>query len=201
MIILLNGTSSSGKTTIAKIMQEKYSGILLLYGVDSVVQNAFPPKCDFPPFNEQAIKVIVHEEDNKPVAKLIVSPYMYPVYEAAVYFYKILSQNGYDIIVDEVLFDKNRIRPYFELLRGEKVYFVGVKPDKEVAVEREIARRDRFRGFAAGLYDEVYNPIFTYDILLDTGKLTPEESAQKVLERVAQDKNPKGFIASAKNWL
>jgi chloramphenicol 3-O-phosphotransferase len=57
MIILLNGTSSSGKTTIARVLQEKYPGVLLLYGVDTMVQNAFPAKCDLPPFNEQAIKV------------------------------------------------------------------------------------------------------------------------------------------------
>jgi chloramphenicol 3-O-phosphotransferase len=42
MIILLNGTSSSGKTTIARIMQEKYDGILLLYGIDTMVQNSIP---------------------------------------------------------------------------------------------------------------------------------------------------------------
>jgi chloramphenicol 3-O phosphotransferase len=200
MIILLNGTSSSGKTTIAKIMQEKYPGILLLYGVDNVVQSAFPLKCDYPPFNEQAIKVTINKVNDQPVAKLIVSPFMYPVYKTAVCFYKMLSRQGYDIIVDEVLFDETRVSQYFELLFGETVYFVGVKPEKKVAVEREIARKDRFRGFAAGLYDQVYNPIFNYDILLDTGQLTPEESAARILEYVAGDSNPQGFITSAQRW-
>lgn len=46
MIILLNGTSSAGKTTIARSMQARHDGILLLYGVDAMVQLAFPAKCD-----------------------------------------------------------------------------------------------------------------------------------------------------------
>jgi chloramphenicol 3-O phosphotransferase len=200
MIIILNGTSSSGKTTIAKIIQGKYSGILLLYGVDTVVQNAFPLKCDYPPFNEQAIKVTINKVNDQPIAKLVVSPFMYPVYKTAVYFYKMLSEQGYNLIIDEVLFDDIRVSQYFELLSKETVYFVGIKPGKEVAVEREIARKDRVRGFAAGLYDEVYNPIFNYDILLDTGQLTPEESAARILEYVAGDSNPQGFITSAQRW-
>jgi chloramphenicol 3-O phosphotransferase len=201
MIILLNGTSSSGKTTIAKAMQEKYHNILLLYGVDSIVQNAFPMKCDYPPFDEHAIKVVVDNVDNEPFARLTVSPFMYPVYKAGVYFYKMLSQKGYDIIIDEVLFDENRISPYFEILNTEKVYFIAIKPSKQVAVKREIARKDRFRGFAAGLYEEVYNPLFIYDLIVDSGESTPEESADKILDYLEKIKTPQAFTCSAEKWF
>ena len=40
MIILLNGTSSAGKTSLARALQAGYGGVLLLYGVDSMVQGA-----------------------------------------------------------------------------------------------------------------------------------------------------------------
>jgi chloramphenicol 3-O phosphotransferase len=201
MIILLNGTSSAGKTTIAKILQEKYQGVLLLYGVDSMVQNAFPAKCDYPPFDEQAIKLSVNETGGQPLAKLIVSPYMYPVYEAAVRFYKMLSAQGYAIIIDELLFDENRVTPYFEILSGETVYFIGIKPDKEVVIRRENERGDRLPGLAAGLYNEVYNPLFTYDLLLDSGKLTPDEAADLILRCLEQDEKPRGFSDSGRRWL
>jgi chloramphenicol 3-O phosphotransferase len=201
MIILLNGTSSSGKTTIARIMQEKYDGILLLYGVDTMVQLAFPAKCDFPPYNEQAIKMADTGTDGHPNLKLIVSPYMYPVYSSAIHFYKILSEQGYDIIIDELLFDDNRIKPYFEILKGEKVYFIGIKPQKEVVIKREKERGDRMPGLAAGLYDDVYNPEFKYDLLIDSGKMTPEESADSILDFVKNNTNPQGFSLSAKYWV
>ncbi len=45
-----------------------------------------------------------------------------------------------------------------------------------------------------------FNPLFTYDLLLDSGRLTPEESADKVLNCLAQNKNPQGFIVSAQSW-
>jgi len=55
-IILLNGTSSSGKITVAKKLQERYEGVLLLYGIDTLVQTVFPEKCDYPPYEEQTIR-------------------------------------------------------------------------------------------------------------------------------------------------
>ena len=200
MIILLNGTSSAGKTTIARILQEKFDGVLLLYGVDGMVQTAFPAKCDFPPYNEKAAKVSVTEIAGQPHARLTLSPYMYPVYQAAVHFYKRLSAQGYSLIVDEVLFDEKRISPFFEILADETVYFIGIKPDKDVVLRREKERGDRLEGLAVGLYDEVYNPRFSYDLLLDTGKLAPAESVERILRLLETEKKPQGFIRSAKNW-
>lgn len=200
MIILLNGTSSSGKTTIAKQLQEKYQGVLLLYGLDTMVQTAFPEKCDYPPYDEQAIQVATSEKEGHQIIRLKVSPYMYPVYQTAVKFYKMLSEQGYEIIVDEVLFDKKRITPFFEILSDEKVYFIGVKPAKDVVIRREQERGDRLVGLAAGLYDEVYNPLFTYDITLDTGAVSPEEAADRIIQYVRQNPDPQGFIISKKAW-
>lgn len=200
MIILLNGTSSSGKTTIARILQEKSEEVLLLYGIDTLVQTAFPAKCDYPPYDEKAIKVTFREIDGQPHATLTVMPYMYPVYQTAVQFYQKLSELGYTLIVDEVLFDAVRITQCFEILSSETVYFIGIRPEKEVVVRREKERGDRVPGLAAGLYDEVYNPHFTYDLTLDTGALTPEESAQKILDYISQNQKPQGFLISVRAW-
>jgi len=201
MIILLNGTSSSGKTSIAKELQKIYNGVLLLYGVDMLVQTAFPEKCDFPPFDEKGMKVIMHKKDNQPHAEIIISQYMYPVYETAVKFYKSLSGQGYNLIVDEVLFDENRIKPYFDILAEETVYFIGIKPEKKIAVEWEKKRGDRLVGLAAGLYNRVYDSRFVYDLVIDTGKIAPNKSANKILTFIEENKKPEGFICSTKNWI
>jgi chloramphenicol 3-O phosphotransferase len=200
MIILLNGTSSAGKTTIGKIMQDNCEEILLLYGVDIMVQLAFPEKCDNPPLNEKAIKLIEKEVDGEKKVELVVSSYMHPVYRAAVEFYRMLSNKGYNIIVDEVLFDEKRVGFYFDILSDELVYFIGIKPDKKEVIRREETRGDRIIGLAGGLYDEVYNPLFTYDLELDTGKISPDEAAMKILELVNSNKEPSGFKATARNW-
>ncbi len=173
---------------------------MLLYGVDTMVQTVFPAKCDFPPFDEQAIKLIIKEEDGRPQARLVVSSYMYPVYETAIRFYKMLSELGYNLIIDEVLFNANRVTPYFEILAAETVYFIGIKPEKEVVVRRERERGDRVPGLAEGLYDEVYNPHFIYDLVLDTGKLTPDESAELISDFMERNESPQGFLDSANAW-
>ena len=201
MIILLNGTSSSGKTTVAKILQEKYEGVLLLYGIDTLVQTAFPEKCDYPPYDEQAIKATFREVDGHPHATLTVMPYIYPVYRAAVEFCRNLSERGYALIVDEVLFDAGRVTQYFEVLNRENVYFIGIKPERDVVVQREKDRGDRVPGLAAGLYDAVYHPLFSYDLTLNTGVLTPEEAADKILAYIAQNDSPQGFARSARDWM
>lgn len=200
MIILLNGTSSAGKTTLALALQQRYNGILLRYGVDCLVQGAFPEKCDAHPWNEHAIRLDLSERDGSPVATLRVSPYMYPVYRSAVQFYRSLSMLGYHLIVDELLFDNQRVTPYFDLLADQTVYFIGVKPDREVVVQRERSRGDRIPGLAAGLYDEVYHPLFSYDLSLDTGRLTADQAADQLLAYLAHERQPKAFEASAQRW-
>jgi chloramphenicol 3-O phosphotransferase len=200
MIILLNGTSSSGKTTVAKKLQERYEEVLLLYGIDSLVQTAFPEKCDYAPYDEQTIRATFREVDGQPHTTLEIMLYTIPVYRTAVEFCRRLSELGYDLIVDEVLFDTRRITQYFAILSGETVYFIGIKPEKEVVVRREHERGDRMPGLAAGLYDEVYNPLFSYDLTLDTGILTPEESADRILDYISQNEHPQGFIRSARAW-
>ena len=67
-------------------------------------------------------------------------------------------------------------------------------------LRREKERGDRLEGLAVGLYDEVYNPRFSYDLLLDTGKLAPAESVERILRLLETEKKPQGFIRSAKNW-
>ena len=201
MIILLNGTSSAGKTTLARSLQDRYSGVLLLYGVDTMVQGAFPEKCDLPPWNEQAIRVEMTELEGVPHVRLDVSSYMIPVYRSAVAFYRKLSAQGYNVIVDEVLFDPRRVRAYFELLASETVYFIGVKPDKSVVIERERARGDRLPGLAAGLYDEVYDPCYEYDLTIDTGHLSPDAAADTVLKYLQRTPDPAGFRRSGQRWL
>lgn len=200
MIILLNGTSSAGKTTLARQLQQRYDGVMLLYGVDTMVQGAFPEKCDEPPWNEQAIRLECSEVNGSPVAKLLVSPYMYPVYRSAVQYYRLLSAQGYNLIVDELLFDANRIDPYFDLLLDQTVYFIGVKPERDVVVQRERERSDRIPGLAAGLYDEVYHRLFSYDLLLDTGRLTASDAAVQVLAYLAHERHPTAFKTTAQRW-
>jgi hypothetical protein len=49
-------------------------------------------------------------------------------------------------------------------------------------------------------YDKVYNPLFVYDLVLNTGKLTPDESAERILACIEQNNSPQGFLASAIAW-
>lgn len=200
MIILLNGTSSSGKTTVARAMQEQFEGVLLVYGIDAMVQTAFPEKCDYPPFDEQAIRATFSEIGGVPHATLTIMPYIYPVYRAAVGFYRRLSDLGYDLIVDELLFDPVRIAQYFEILAGETVYFIGITPEKEVVVRRERERGDRMPGLAAGLHGLVHHPLFCYDLCVDTGTLAPEEAAFRILRFISENDSPTGFCESARRW-
>jgi len=200
LIILLNGASSSGKTTIARALQELYPGVLLLFGVDSVVQAAFPPKCDYPPFDQKALRIVNHLVDGQPEVELVFSPFTYPVYRAAVGLYKTLSQQGYDLIVDELLIDDHRIDPYFELLNDEKVYFIAVKPEKAVVVQREKERGDRLPGLAAGLYRAVYNPLFEYDLVIDSGRLSARQSAASIMSLIDSQPDPRGFRHTGRRW-
>jgi hypothetical protein len=47
----------------------------------------------------------------------------------------------------------------------------------------------------------VYHPLFSCDLTLDTGKLTPEEAAEKILEFISHNDCPQSFSRSARDWM
>lgn len=175
-IIFLNGTSSSGKTTIARSLQEKLAEPYMHISIDNFFY--FYPERVWNP---------TREEDVALLARLI--PPVVSGFHRAI---ASLAEAGNQLIVDHVLEQDAWLRECLDDWSGLEVYFVGVKCPLEVLEQREAARGDRTPGLARYQYDRVHAHGL-YDVEVDTAVFTVDECVTKIMEALAQEGLPRAF--------
>jgi chloramphenicol 3-O phosphotransferase len=171
-VILLNGPSSAGKSSLARALQEALDEPWLTFGVDALI-HAMPLKLD-----GSADGLLIH-----PGGRIEVGPAWRALESAWRRGVGALARTGLKLVLDEVIFDgAEGQRNWNEALAGLSVLWVAVRCDPEVLAARESARGDRVVGMAARQAAFVHDGI-VYDLEVDTGRLSPEEAARLVLER------------------
>jgi chloramphenicol 3-O phosphotransferase len=167
--IVLNGTSSSGKTSVAQELQGLLPGSWLTLGVDTFL-TTLPPALRT---SESGIlfgsegQVEVGEE----FARL---DRAWSLGVAA------MVRAGAAVIVDEVFLGGHRSQDRWKsALAGLPVIWIGIRCSTEVAEARERGRTDRAAGMARIQADLVHAEV-TYDLMVDTDTESPLECARKI---------------------
>jgi chloramphenicol 3-O phosphotransferase len=162
MIIFLNGTSSSGKTSIANKLIEKLKEPYFFFSVDSFLEPSMPKKINFDT-----------PDDLKIIDRSISG------FNKALGCY---AQTINYMIVDHVLQYPNWIKEISEALESSEVCFVGVTAPLDIIESREKQRSDRQPGTARAQYKQISN--YHYDILIDTSIVSPDQAADKIIENL-----------------
>ncbi|HSW86281.1 MAG TPA: AAA family ATPase [Rhabdochlamydiaceae bacterium] len=180
-IIYLNGPSSSGKTTLAKALQESFSEPYLHLGIDKII--GFMPE-----------KINNWEGGSAPLGfswESATDPTGHPIYQihAGPYAKRItrtlkdvallLASQHYNLIIDDVAFGAIEVEEWKQVFKTYKVLYVGVLTPLDVLEERERSRGDRFLGSARGQYFKVHENV-AYDLEVDTHAHTLEENIAKI---------------------
>lgn len=180
---MLNGTTSSGKSTLAKVLQRKLAAAgqpWIVIALDDFFARV-PP--DWFKIGDH---VGPHAEDGMVfemvdgVIERRVGPFgrtVLAAYRAAVAG---MARAGLDVIVDEVLLSAEDWEAWCDALAGLDARWVAVEAPLDVLVQRERSRGDRVTGMAPAQFDVVH-AFATYDVRVDTGTLTPEEAADRIL--------------------
>lgn len=170
-VIVLNGGSSSGKSSIARALQEVLPGIWLTFGVDTFIE-ALPGGGDSPHAG------ITFEQDGT-----ITFSAEHRALERSWYTgLGAMARAGAHLILDEVLLSggagQERLLTAFS---GVELIWVAVRCDPDVAVSRESGRLDRVEGMARqqalGVHDRV-----AYDVEVDTTH-SPTEACTRDIAR------------------
>ena len=170
-IVVLNGGSSSGKTTIGRCLQQLLPDPWLLLGIDDLVA-AMPDRQDG--------SLITFEPDGG----IFVGPGFRRLETAWYEGLGAMARAGAAIILDEVFLGGGTSQDRLgRALGGLEVLWVGVRCDGAVATAREAARSDRVPGMAAAQAEAVHQGV-TYDLVVDTSTLTPLECAERIKARV-----------------
>lgn len=184
--MILNGASSSGKTTIATGFRDQRAAVgdfWLLIGIDDFLskipiewKSAGPDRA---PFAADGIRFEMTREGPGvrvgSVGRQILRAYQAGVAAAA--------HVGLNVVVDEVLIDRTSWDDWNVALAGMDVVWVGIRCSPEVAEERNRARGDRFAGWARAQTATVHRDA-KYDFEIDTTTQTQDEALLQLTHRL-----------------
>lgn len=170
-VIFINGTSSSGKTSLLKALQKKLQEPYLDMGIDKFIWMLPSRYLDRPLWDEVLGKAL----HAGPVGLTLFSGMHYAIAAAA--------SRGNNVIADHAFVEKAWVDECVSLFAGMNAYLIGLYCPLEVLEQREKDRKDRTLG-QAGLQFDVIHKYTKYDLELDTSKLTTEECADNVIERL-----------------
>jgi chloramphenicol 3-O-phosphotransferase/RimJ/RimL family protein N-acetyltransferase len=199
MIIFLNGASSVGKSTIARALMHASNRPFLYYSIDHLLNFWIDEKFVF---LDQEPKDWIYEETDqhdRTLAHFIDGPHVNQLHWDMIDALDVLITKGYDIIIDEVLWDPEIFKKYIPALSdGKSVYLVKIICDLIECERREKRRNDRYQGFARASYAKVYGAYPEYDLEIDSTHIRPSENAQKIIEFTQSEKKPRAFLSALK---
>ena len=174
-VILLNGTSSSGKSTLLRALQARLDGAWLGVGIDSVVF-ALPRAYLDPPLWGEVFRYVPAEPGSPAPFRIETGELGMRLVEGLHRTVASLADAGLSVLVDHVLLEPGWLPDLVARLDGHEVLIVGVRCPLDVVEERERGRRDRTIGQAAAQHDIVHRGV-SYDVEVDTSELSADAAA------------------------
>jgi chloramphenicol 3-O phosphotransferase len=154
---MLNGGSSSGKTSLCRQLQEVLPEPWLTFGIDDLI--------DAMPLSMQSADDGI---EFAPDGSVNVGPAFRSLQAAWMQGIAATARAGAPVIVDEVLLGGGAGQERWQkVLDGLDVLWVGVRCDPGVAAAREAARPDRVQGMASSQAEIVHRGM-AYDVEVDT---------------------------------
>jgi chloramphenicol 3-O phosphotransferase len=181
-IIFLNGCTSSGKSSLAKALQETLSGLWLVSGIDAAIGMA-PLRLHHHPDG------FFFDTDEEGLVRLNFGVEGQALLAAHRRAAAALAQRGVNLILDEVLATPDMRPLWLEALKDQEVWFVGVHCDLDELERREIARGDRRVGQARGQFGKVHQGM-VYDINVDTTNTPTRGAVQQIANSLANHATP-----------
>ena len=180
-IILLNGVSSVGKSSICRALQAITAEPFLYMEMDAYLA-AMPPKyLDHP----DGLSYEQGEMDGRPTIFVKTGAIAERTLAGMRHAAAAMAGQGTNLIIDEVFFGDrhngfaNPVAEYRHLLASYTLKMVGVFAPLDVIEAREMARGDRMVGMARWQFDEVHHGM-TYDLEIDAGDASPEDCARQI---------------------
>lgn len=174
-VIVLNGGSSSGKSTIVRQLQAVLPQPWLAFGVDSLIE-AMPQSM------QSSTAGIEFAADG---GVSVGSDFM-ALQSAWMEGIAAMARAGAPVIIDDVFLGGAATQQRWQrVLDGLDVLWVGVRCDSAIAAERERARGDRIPGMAVSQARVVHEGVI-YDLEVDTTRTESLACAQIIARHVRQ---------------
>ena len=184
-VIILNGPSASGKSSIQKEFQNiMMPNLWIKVGIDNLFDKPMP---DITLENlafwqsENPIRWVTmsKDADENPIMTLFTGDQGDKVAYGMNSAIAAYAQNGCNVIVDYIAYKKEWIDDLHDKLSNVKTYWVKVSIPLQTLEEREVSRATSPKGHARSHYHTVY-----WDILYDLEVNSDKDSAQKIATQI-----------------
>ena len=188
-VIVLNGASSSGKTTLAVALQDVLEESWLVFGIDTLFGAIPLALLDIDGAATIEVRPREHELRSGGIAfdaagDITVGVEFRRLEEAWLRGLATVAGSGVRLILDEVFLDggasQERLRTAFS---GRRLLWVGVRCDVAVATQRERDRGDRVVGMVERQSTRVHDGVY-YDLVVDTTSRPSHELARQIAEHI-----------------
>lgn len=184
-VIILNGPSASGKSSIQKAFQLiMMPDLWIKHGIDSLFDQPLPDitveNLEFWQSENQIrwVQTTKDKDQNNVITLFIGNQGDKVAYgmNSAIAAY---AQEGNNIIVDYIAYKKEWVDDLRIKLQSIKTYFIKVNIPLEILEQRERVRGTSPAGHARSHYDTIHWDIL-YDLQVDSSKQKPDEIAQQI---------------------
>lgn len=166
MVLYLNGTSSSGKSSIAHEIQKQLIAPTIYFSIDTLLYALSP-------------QVLESIQGKRPQTCPLNWNSIFMGYFECV---RALDESGNFVIADCPVYSEGLFNMYKKSLYPLKnKYVVGVVCPLEVCMQREVDRKDRAIGIAKKQFTEIHSFI-NYDYRIDTNYNKPDVIANLIIE-------------------
>ncbi len=195
-IIFLNGTSSSGKTTVSLALQERLEQPYIHVALDQF-RDGMPAR--FRGLNSPAgttghegLNVVPVEQDGDIHTDIRFGQMGLTLLKGMRRAIASLAECGNNVIIDDIIMQDDFLDDYLQTLVDYQVIFVGIRCPLEVINQRELQRPGRFPGTAIGQFYKVHAHGI-YDVEVDTSTMSPTVCADNIAALVESGAKPIAF--------
>lgn len=177
-IIVLNGVSSSGKSTLSKELVARLH--------------------DYFHFSIDEYDIVIErmEEREKENGRLIPVPTEYFFHDHI----RMFSNYGVNLIVDQILFNQETMDNFLTKLHDYPILFVGVHCSEDELLRRERMRGDRPIGQGKSQLRFVHQQNEVYDVIVNTELESLEKCVEKIISARSDLESSKGVKDTYKIW-
>lgn len=176
-VIVLNGTSSVGKTSAARAFQKIAREHFLHVQMDAFME-MLPERIWQEP---DGISFVQRDIEGSLEVEITTGPAFERVMEGMRQSIAALAAAGNNCIVDDVMLQRTDQRSYRDCICTGTLQFVGLHAPLETLEGREAARGDRMPGLARWQFERVHRGM-QYDLEIEVGELSSEAVALSIAE-------------------
>lgn len=195
-VILLNGASSAGKTTLAKKLQdwlpEPWFHIALDQFRDGMPGRYRGLNAPQGTNGSMGINVVPLTRNGKQLTAVCFGDIGQKMLRGMRASIPAFIEAGNNVIIDDLMLTPDALDHYVQCLKDYWVLFVAVYCPLEILNEREAARPGRFPGTAESHHETVHERC-SYDLEVDTSRFSANTCADLIANYLAQNKNPQAF--------